>query len=140
MFHRKRAVEDQELWLKEHFRTDAAGAEFSLPWTIDTLFRSVATLKGQFSAAELKTVIDSHRDAVPSTPRLRLSHLLLQVTDRCERDALHERHGASLNQLLNRLRQLDDRQAAVFIIWASAFWRGQSCTPEAMEKYIAAKA
>ena len=140
MFHRKRAAEDQELWLKEHFRTDAAGAEFTLPWTIDTLFRTVAGLKAQFSAAELKTVIEAHRDAVPSTPRLRLSHLLLQVTDRCERDALHERHGASLPALQNRLRQLDDRQAAVFVIWASAFWRGQNSTPEALEKYIAVKA
>ena len=140
MFDRKRPVEDQELWLKEHFRTDAAGAEFTLPWAIDTLFRSVAALKTQFSAAELKTVIEAHKDAVPSTPRLRLSHLLIQVTERCERDAVHERHGASLAQLQSRLRQLDDRQAAVFVIWASAFWRGQNTSPEALEKYIAAKA
>ena len=139
MFTRKRPLEDQEQWLKEHFRTDAAGAEFTVPWTVDTLFRTVAALKAQFSAAELRIVIEAHKDAVPSTPRLRLSHLLIQVTERCERDAVHERHGASLAQLQSRLRQLDDQQAAVFIIWASAFWRGQNTSAEALEKYIAVK-
>ena len=34
-----RINEQQERWLKDYFRTKSAGAEFILPWAVDTFFR-----------------------------------------------------------------------------------------------------
>ena len=33
-----RISDNQERWLKDYFRTKSAGAEFILPWAVDTFF------------------------------------------------------------------------------------------------------
>ena len=136
---RRRHQEEQDTWLKDLFQSRRAGAEFMLPWTIDTYVTTMATLKSTFTPAELKTVIDAHRDMRIDTSHLRVTHLLLQVMERCDRDGIHTRHGSSSAALEARCRQLDDTQAAVLILWASAFWRGPSTDDQALEKYISAK-
>ena len=136
---RRHHQEEQDTWLKELFQSRRAGAEFMLPWTIDTYVTTVAALKKSFSPAELKTVIDAHRDVSIDTSHLRVAHLLLQVMDRCDRDGIHTRHGSDPSELEAKCRQLDDIKAAVLILWASAFWRMQSTTEQALEKYIALK-
>ncbi len=137
MFHHSRPSDEQDIWLREQFRSHTAGAEFMLPWTIDTLFTSVTALKSLFTPAELKTIIDAHKNLVIDTSHLRLSHLLLHVMERCDRNELYQRYGTTPHSLENKFRKLDDMQAAVLILWASAFWRGQTCSAQAMEKYIA---
>ena len=57
-----RINEQQERWLKDYFRTKSAGAEFILPWAVDTFFRAITTIKGTFTGPELKTIIAAHRD------------------------------------------------------------------------------
>ena len=138
MFRRHRH-EEQDTWLKDLFQSRRAGAEFMLPWTIDTYVTTVAALKKSFSPAELKTVIDAHKDVRIDTAHLRAAHLLLQVMDRCDSDGIHSRHGSDPRELEAKCRQLDDGKAAVLILWASAFWRGQSTGEQAMEKYITLK-
>ena len=44
-----RINEQQERWLKDYFRTKSAGAEFILPWAVDTFFRAITTIKGTFT-------------------------------------------------------------------------------------------
>ena len=125
MFHYGRTPSDeQDVWIREHFRSRTAGAEFMLPWTIDAWFSTVSALKSLFTPAELKTIIDAHKNIVIDTSHLRLTHL---------------KHGSSPRNLETKFRQLDDAQASVLILWASAFWRGQTCSAQAMEKYIAVK-
>ena len=136
---RRHHQEEQDNWLKELFQSRRAGAEFMLPWTIDTYVTTVAALKETFTPAELKTVIDAHKDVTIETSHLRVAHLLLQVMDRCDRDDIHTRHGSVPRELEARCRQLDDTKAAVLILWAASFWRGQSTSAQAMEKYIAVK-
>ena len=138
MFRRHRH-EEQDTWLKDLFQSRRAGAEFMLPWTIDTYVTTVAALKETFTPAELKTVIDAHKDVTIETSHLSVAHLLLQVMDRCDRDDIHTRHGSVPSELEARCRQLDDTKAAVLILWAASFWRGQSTSAQAMEKYIAVK-
>ena len=55
-----RINDDQERWLKDYFRTKSAGAEFILPWAVDTFFRAITSIKHMFSAAELKTIVEAH--------------------------------------------------------------------------------
>lgn len=140
MFHHARtSADEQDVWLREHFRSRTAGAEFMLPWTIDTLFGTVAALKSLFTPAELKTIIDAHKNIVIDTSHLRLTHLLLHVMEQSDRKELYKKHGSNPRNLETKFRQLDDAQASVLILWASAFWRGQTCSPQALEKYIAVK-
>lgn len=140
MFPRKKhRADDHDGWLKAQFQSRSAGAESLLPWTLDTYFTTAAALKEQFTPEELRTVIDAHQGIVIDTAHLRLSHLLIQVTELCDTNALHAKHGSDAARLMEKFRQLNDVQAAVLILWASAFWHGQNCSPESMEKYIAVR-
>lgn len=140
MFHYDRSTaEEQDVWLKEHFRSRKAGAEFMLPWTIDFWVCTVIALKSLFTPAELKTIIEAHKNLIVDTSHLHLTHLLLHVMEQCDRKEIYKKYGTDPYSLETKFRQLDDAQASVLILWASAFWRGQTCSAQAMEKYIAAK-
>ena len=78
-----RINDDQERWLKDYFRTKSAGAEFILPWAVDTFFRAITGIKQIFSASELKTIVDAHKDMKLMPDNTRLSYLLLRVSDAC---------------------------------------------------------
>ena len=54
-----RINDEQERWLKDYFRTKSAGAEFILPWAVDTFFRAMANIKQMFTAGELKTIVEA---------------------------------------------------------------------------------
>ncbi len=131
-----RINDDQERWLKDYFRTKSAGAEFILPWAVDTFFRAVTAIKQMFSAAELKTIVEAHKDMKLMPDHTRLSYLLLQVTDACELNNVHLRHGASKASLESKLKGLDDTQATALMVWASAFWVSRSCSAESLDEYI----
>lgn len=131
-----RINDDQERWLKDYFRTKSAGAEFILPWAVDTFFRAVANIKHMFSAAELKTIVEAHKDMKLMPDHTRLSYLLLRVTDACEINSVHLRHGASKTSLESKLKGLDDTQATALMVWASAFWVSRSCSAESLDEYI----
>ena len=90
-----RINEQQERWLKDYFRTKSAGAEFILPWAVDTFFRAITTIKGTFTGPELKTILEAHRDQRLLPAHTRLSYLLLRVADLCEQTDFHSRYGAS---------------------------------------------
>lgn len=66
----------------------------------------------------------------------RLSYLLLRVTDACEVNSVHLRHGASKTSLEAKLKGLDDTQATALMVWASAFWVSRSCSAESLDEYI----
>ena len=80
-----RINDEQERWLKDYFRTKSAGAEFILPWAVDTFFRAMANIKQMFTAGELKTIMEAHKDMRLLPDHTRLSYLLLRVSDACER-------------------------------------------------------
>ncbi len=127
---------DQERWLKDYFRTKSAGAEFILPWAVDTFFRAISTIKGSFTPAELKTIVEAHKDIRLLPDTTRLSYLLLRVLDVCETTNIHLTHGASKASLEAKLKRLDDTQATAIMVWASAFWVSRSCTAESLDEYI----
>ena len=78
-----RINDEQERWLKDYFRTKSAGAEFILPWAVDTFFRAMANIKQMFTAGELKTIVEAHKDTRLLPDHTRLSYLLLRVSDAC---------------------------------------------------------
>lgn len=127
---------EQERWLKDYFRTKSAGAEFILPWAVDTFFRAITTIKQTFSASELKTIVDAYKDAKLTPESTRLSYLLLRVADACDLGAVHIRHGASKSSLESKLKTLDDTKATALMVWASAYWVSKNCTAETLEDYI----
>ncbi|WP_297217871.1 hypothetical protein [uncultured Desulfovibrio sp.] len=131
-----RINEDQERWLKDYFRTKSAGAEFILPWAVDTFFRAITTIKSMFTAEELKTVVEAHKDMKLMPDNSRLSYLLLRVSDACEINHVHLRHGASRSSLESKLKTLDDTQATALMVWASAFWVSRNCSAESLDEYI----
>lgn len=127
---------EQERWLKDYFRTKSAGAEFILPWAVDTFFRAITSLKGAFTPGELKTIVEVHKDVrlIPDTTRL--SYLLLRVSEACEMHQVHTLHGASKASLEAKIKRLDDTQATALMVWASAFWVSRNCTAESLDEYI----
>lgn len=133
-----RINDDQERWLKDYFRTKSAGAEFILPWAVDTFFRAITGIKQRFSAAELKTIVEAHKDMKLMPDHTRLSYLLLRVTDACDVNNVHLRHGASKSSLESKLKALDDTQATALMVWASAFWVSRNCSADNMDEYIRA--
>lgn len=131
-----RINEEQERWLKDYFRTKSAGAEFILPWAVDTFFRAIVSIKGAFSPAELKTIVEAHKDARLLPDTTRGSYLSLRVMDACEVNNLHAAHGASKSAIEAKLKRLDDTQATALMVWASAFWVSRNCTAENLDEYI----
>ena len=127
---------EQERWLKDYFRTKSAGAEFILPWAVDTFFRAIMSIKGAFTPAELKTIVEAHKDVRLLPDTTRVSYLLLRVMDACEVGNLHTAHGASKTTLEAKIKRLDDTQATAIMVWSSAFWVSRSCTAESLDEYI----
>lgn len=133
-----RINDDQERWLKDYFRTKSAGAEFILPWAVDTFFRAITGIKQKFSSPELKAIIEAHKEMKLMPDHSRLSYLLLRMTDACELSNVHLRHGASRSSLETKLKALDDTQATALTVWASAFWVSKNCSADSMDEYIRA--
>lgn len=131
-----RITEQQERWLKDYFRTKSAGAEFILPWAVDTFFRAITNIKSIFTNPELKTIIEAHRDLRLLPDHTRLSYLLLRVADLCDVSDIHTQYGASRSSLEAKLQRLDDTQATALMVWASAFWVSRSCSAESLDEYI----
>lgn len=129
---------EQERWLKDYFRTKSAGAEFILPWAVDTFFRAIGSIKQMFSVPELKTIIEAHKDMKLMPHHSRLSYLLLRVTDGCDINSIHLRYGASRTSLESKLKVLDDTQATALMVWASAFWVSRQCSANNLDEYIKA--
>lgn len=127
---------DHERWLKEYFKTKNAGAEFILPWFVDTFFRAITEIKKIFSASELKTIVEAYKDAKLTPDSTRLSYLLLRISDACELAGVHMRNGASRSSLESKLKTLDDTQAAAIMVWASAFWVSKNRSAENLDEYI----
>ncbi|MBR4742018.1 MAG: hypothetical protein IK079_03885 [Desulfovibrio sp.] len=127
---------DQERWLKEYFRTKSAGAEFILPWAVDTFFRCITSIKKIFASNELKAVIQAHKDVRLQPDNARLSYLMLRMSDAFELGNIQTRYELSKTSLQSKMKSLNDTQAAALMIWASAFWSGGTRTEEMMDAYI----
>ncbi|MCL1985318.1 MAG: hypothetical protein FWG59_02580 [Betaproteobacteria bacterium] len=133
-----RINDEQEKWLKDYFRTKSAGAEFILPWAVDTFFRAISSIKGIFSGAELKTIVEAYKDMRLLPDHTRQSYLLLRIADACDVGSLHLKHGASKPSLEAKVKRLDDTQATALMVWASAFWVSRNCSAENLDEYIKA--
>jgi hypothetical protein len=127
---------DQERWLKDYFRTKSAGAEFILPWAVDTFFRAIMSIKSAFTPGELKTIVEAYKDVRLLPDTTRVSYLLLRVLDACETGSIHTSHGVSKASLEAKLKRLDDTQATALMVWASAFWVSRNCAAESLDEYI----
>lgn len=126
----------QERWLKDYFRTKSAGAEFILPWAVDTFFRAIRAIKENFSSAELKTIVEAHKAVKLLPAQTRLSYLQLHLQDACETGRLDTKNGINRAMLEAKLARLDDTQATALMVWASAFWVSRNCSAENLDEYI----
>jgi hypothetical protein len=131
-----RVSEENEQWLKEYFRTKSAGAEFIVPWAMDTFIRALNTLRGVFSPGELKTIVEAHREVKLLPEQSRLAYLQLRVQDACDLGLVHTKYNASKAQLEAKVKRLNDTQAAALMIWATAFWVSKEWTDRDLEEYV----
>jgi len=131
-----RVSDEHEQWLKEYFRTKSAGAEFVVPWAVDTFFRSINTIRGSFSTPELKTILEAHKDVKIMPDQSRLAYLQLRVQDACDLGLVHTKYGASKANLEAKLKRLSDTQAAALMIWASAYWVSNAWGDMPMDDYV----
>ncbi|MDY7002324.1 MAG: hypothetical protein SVS15_11170 [Thermodesulfobacteriota bacterium] len=131
-----RVSDEHEQWLKEYFRTKSAGAEFVVPWAVDTFFRSINTIRGSFSTPELKTILEAHKDVKIMPDQSRLAYLQLRVQDACDLGLVHTKYGASKANLEAKLKRLSDTQAAAIMIWASAYWVSNAWGDMPMDDYV----
>ncbi len=133
-----RITSNHEKWLKDFFKTKSAGAEFILPWAVDTFFRALNTVRGQFTTPELMTIVEAHKDVKLLPDQSRLAYLQLRVQDACDLDLLHTKHGASKDNLEAKLKKLDDTQAAALMVWATAYWVSKELEVTSLEDYVSA--
>ena len=121
-----RITPEREQWLKQHFRTKSAGAEFLLPWALGTLANALHLAKMTFIPKELKAIVEAHRENVIAPERAKSAYLELWL-EMSEAD----------EHLLGKVRSLDDVQAAAITIWATAFWtaRDENVT-ESLDEYV----
>ena len=104
-------------------------------------------------STQLQSSLDASHDRTSEvTQRLEAANASLAATKqdlaRCAAELATEKaHSEHFLQDIQAVKQqsavlrqqLDDAQASVLILWASAFWRSQTCSAQAMEKYIAVK-
>lgn len=131
-----RISEEQERWLKDYFRTKSAGAEFILPWAVDTFFRAITNTKAVFEPAELKTIVEAYKDVKITPDSTSKSYLMLRVMGACDKNHINERYGAVRSSLEAKLRYLDETQATALMVWASAYWVSRNCTASSLDEYI----
>ncbi|WP_147821653.1 hypothetical protein [Salidesulfovibrio onnuriiensis] len=131
-----RITDDHEKWLKEYFKTKSAGAEFILPWAVDVFFKSIRSVSSDFSVAELKTLLESHKEVKLLPNQSKQAYLLLRVEEACEEKSVHIKHGASKSNLEVKLRRLTDLQATALMIWATAYWTSKSWSGVSIDDYV----
>ena len=131
-----RISDEQERWLKDYFRTKSAGAEFILPWAVDTFFRAITNTKAVFEPAELKTIVEAYKDVKVTPDSTSKSYLMLRVMGACDKNHAKERFGESRSSLEAKLRHLDETQATALMVWASAYWVSRNCTATSLDEYI----
>ena len=131
-----RISDEQERWLKDYFRTKSAGAEFILPWAVDTFFRAITNPTAVFEPAELKTIVEAYKDVKVTPDSTSKSYLMLRVMGACDKNHANERFGASRSSLEAKLRYLDETQATALMVWASAYWVSRNCTATSLDEYI----
>lgn len=131
-----RINDEHEKWLKEYFRTKSAGAEFILPWAVDTFFRAINNIKGIFSTPELKTIVEAHKDVRLLPHQSRLAYLQLRVQDACDLDLVHTVHGASKASIEAKIKRLEDTQATALMVWSTAYWVSKECSAQDLDDYV----
>ena len=131
-----RITNEQEKWLKDYFRTKSAGAEFILPWVVDTFFRAISSSKQTFSDSELALIIAAHKNLRIQPNNSSKDYLRLHITEACEAKQLHNVYGLSRDTLEAKLGKLDNTHATALMVWAAAFWVSKNCSADNISEYI----
>ncbi|OBQ46141.1 hypothetical protein [Halodesulfovibrio spirochaetisodalis] len=131
-----RITSDQEKWLKDYFRTKSAGAEFILPWVVDTFFQAISIIKHTFSDSELALIISAHKNLRIQPENSSKEYLQLRVANACNTKQLHNIYGLSRDTLEAKLTKLTNTDAAALMVWAAAFWVSKNCSADNISEYI----
>lgn len=131
-----RITTEQEKWLKDYFRTKSAGAEFILPWVVDTFFRAITTIKYSFSDSELALIISAHKNLRIQPDNSSKEYLRLRIAEACDGKDLHNVYGLSRDALDTKLSKLSNTDATALIVWAAAFWVSKNCSADNISEYI----
>lgn len=131
-----RITDDHEQWLKDYFKTKSAGAEFILPWAVDMFFKTFKSVVNEFSAAELKVVLESHKEVKLLPNQSKQAYLALRVAEACDESNLHTQHSVSKAALEVKIKRLTDLQATSLMIWSTAYWTSKTWNGVTIEEYV----
>lgn len=120
-------------YIPTQFATINAGLEYLADAWPTLHRRSLAELKGRFSAAELSLIIDVF-NATALTPALAGQQLAISVADGIALDGLDSKWGADAGALNAKIAGLTSFQAAAIEIWANGYWYAGASTGESIEK------
>ena len=131
-----RITDDHEQWLKDYFKTKSAGAEFILPWAVDMFFKTFRSVVSEFSAAELKVVLESHKEVKLLPNQSKQAYLVLRVGEACDEANLHTQYSVSKAALEVKIKRLTDLQATALMIWSTAYWTSKTWNGVTIEEYV----
>lgn len=98
------------------------GIEFILETFYTTFNHALHEIKGKFSDNELNLILDTFNGNF-LTPQLIGQHLHAQVDDGCKFEYLDEKWEVTKEDLLKKISELTNFQAAAVELWSSAFWQ-----------------
>lgn len=111
-------------WLGTIADTPTGGATVVLEAAPTLYRRALAEVRGQFSAAEAKLILDA-MNGTHLVGQLIGQHLHANVADAIELNALHKKWGVDAEKLDKTLGTLTSFQCAAIEWWAAAFWCGE---------------
>lgn len=114
----EKATEFIDNWFKRR----NPGIEFILESFYITFNHALYEIKGKFSDNELNLILDAFNGTLLTT-QIMGQHLLPQVEDGCRFEFLDEKWEVKKEELLKKISDLTNFQAAAVELWASAFWQ-----------------
>lgn len=110
-------------WLEENFQSITGGAEMVLEGTMTNYRAALREMKGIFSAAELKSMVDV-MNATMLTPSMMGQHLAISIQDAIALDGLAEKWDLDTQDFMTRLTARTTFQLTTLEWWANGFWYG----------------
>jgi hypothetical protein len=98
------------------------GIEFILETFYYSFNHALNEIKGKFTENELNLIIDAFNGTLLTT-QIMGQHLQPQVEDGCSFEFLNDKWDVSKKDLLKKISELTNFQAAAIEIWASALWQ-----------------
>ena len=120
--------------IKAPFHMLNTGAEYVLPWVIDSYFSAIGSITARFSTNELHVLLNAKPGFALAESRFNSAAFIREIIASCLKNLTHKRYGVTLEKIEKKLQQLNERQTFMIAMWIHAFW--QASPQKDHEQYI----